>query len=72
MAIFMFVADSSKKGTINLKNHKYSDSFLIGLFQAFAIFSPAFLQVSKSFMGIECNEGLVIPLTSGLPPGPCL
>ena len=30
------------------------------------------LHESKSFMGIECNEGLVIPLTSGLLPGPCL
>ena len=38
MAIFMYIADSSKKGSINLKNHNYSDSFLIGLSQAFAIF----------------------------------
>ena len=38
MAIFMYLADSSKKGSINLKNHNYSDSFLIGLSQAFAIF----------------------------------
>ena len=37
MAIFMNVADSTKKGSINLKNHNYSDSFLIGIFQAFAI-----------------------------------
>ena len=37
MAIFMYIADSSKKGSINLKNHNYSDSFLIGLSQAFAI-----------------------------------
>ena len=32
----------------------------------------AFLQLSKFSIGIECNDGLVIPLTSGLPPGPCL
>tara|TARA_A100001388_G_C28694021_1_gene462761 strand:+ start:38 stop:838 length:801 start_codon:yes stop_codon:yes gene_type:complete len=38
MAIFMYVADSSKKGFLNLKNHQYSDSFLIGLSQSFAIF----------------------------------
>ena len=38
MAIFMYIADSSQKGSINLKNHNYSDSFLIGLSQAFAIF----------------------------------
>jgi undecaprenyl-diphosphatase len=37
MAIFMYLADTSKKGSINLKNHKFSDSFLIGLSQAFAI-----------------------------------
>ena len=30
------------------------------------------LHESKSFIGIECMEGLVIPLTSGLLPGPCL
>ncbi len=37
MAIFMYMADSSKKGSINLKNHNYIDSFLIGVSQAFAI-----------------------------------
>ena len=31
MAIFMFIADSSKKGYINLKNHHYSDSLLGGI-----------------------------------------
>ena len=41
MAIFMYLADNSGKGIINLKNHKYSSSFLIGLSQAFAIF-PGF------------------------------
>ncbi len=38
MAFFMYKADSSKKGSINLKNHTYSDSLLIGVSQAFAIF----------------------------------
>ena len=38
MAFFMYLADSSKRGSINIKNHTYSDSFLIGFFQAFAIF----------------------------------
>jgi len=37
MAIFMYIADISKKGCINLKNHNYSDSILIGLSQALAI-----------------------------------
>ena len=38
MAFFMYLADTSKKGSINLKNHNYLDSFLIGLSQALAIF----------------------------------
>ena len=53
MAILMFIADTSKKGSINLKNHNYLDSFLIGLSQAFAIFPG----VSRS--GITISTGLV-------------
>ena len=41
MAIFMYIAENSKKGSINLKNHSNSDSFLIGISQALAIF-PGF------------------------------
>ncbi len=53
MAFFMFIADSSKKGSINLNNHKYSNSFLIGLFQALAIFPG----VSRS--GVTISTALV-------------
>ena len=53
MAIFMYIADSSKKGSINIKNHKFSDSFLIGFFQAFAIFPG----VSRS--GVTISTALV-------------
>tara|TARA_B100000886_G_C20228570_1_gene409539 strand:- start:249 stop:674 length:426 start_codon:yes stop_codon:yes gene_type:complete len=53
MAIFMYIADSKKKGFINLKNHNYSDSFLIGLTQAFAIFPG----VSRS--GVTISTALV-------------
>ena len=53
MAIYMYIADSSKKGLINIKNHNYSDSFLIGLSQAFAIFPG----VSRS--GITISTALV-------------
>jgi len=53
MAIFMYIADRSKKGSINLKNHNYSDSFLIGLSQAFAIFPG----ISRS--GITISTALV-------------
>ena len=38
MAIFMYIADTSKKGSKNLYNHNYLDSFMIGLSQALAIF----------------------------------
>ena len=53
MAIFMYVADRSKKGSINIKNHNYSDSFLIGLSQAFAIIPG----VSRS--GVTISTALV-------------
>ena len=53
MAFFMYIADSSKKGSINLKNHNYSNSFLIGLSQAFAIFPG----VSRS--GVTISTALV-------------
>jgi undecaprenyl-diphosphatase len=53
MAIFMYIADCSKKGSINLKNHKYSNSFLIGLSQAFAIIPG----VSRS--GVTISTALV-------------
>ena len=53
MAFFMYVADSSKKGHKNLKNHKYSNSLLIGFSQAFAIVPG----VSRS--GITISTALV-------------
>ena len=53
MAFFMYLADSSKRGSKNIKNHNYSDSFLIGLFQAFAIIPG----VSRS--GITISSALI-------------
>ena len=53
MAIFMFIAEISKKGSINLKNHNYSDSFFIGFSQAFAIFPG----ISRS--GVTISTALV-------------
>jgi len=50
MAFFMYLADIAKRGSINIKNHNYSDSFLIGFFQAFAIFPG----VSRSGVTISC------------------
>ena len=49
----MYLADSSRKCSINLKNHNYSDSFLIGISQAFAIFPG----VSRS--GVTISTALV-------------
>ena len=53
MAIFMYIAEISKKGSTNLKNHNYSDSILIGLTQAFAIFPG----ISRS--GVTISTALV-------------
>ena len=53
MAIFMYVADRSKKGSKNLKNNKFSDIFLIGFSQAFAIFPG----VSRS--GVTISTALI-------------
>ena len=54
MAFFMYLADSSKKGSINLKNHIFSDSFLIGISQALALFPG----VSRS--GVTISTALVL------------
>ncbi len=53
MAFFMYIADCSNKGSINLKNHNYSDSFLIGVSQAIAILPG----VSRS--GVTISTALV-------------
>jgi len=53
MAFFMYLADSARRGSINIKNHNYSNSFLIGFFQAFAIFPG----VSRS--GITISSALI-------------
>ncbi len=53
MALFMFIADNSKRRFININNHNYLDSFWIGLSQAFAIFPG----VSRS--GITISTALL-------------
>ena len=59
MAIFMYIADSSKKGSINLKNHNYLDSLLIGISQAFAIVPG----VSRS--GVTISSALILGWEKG-------
>jgi len=53
MAFFMYLADSSNRGSINIKNHNYSNSLLIGFFQAFAIIPG----VSRS--GVTISSALI-------------
>ena len=71
MAMFMYIADSSKKGSINLKNHKFSDSFLIGVSQAFAIFpgvSRSGITISTAFIsGWSRGDAAKFSFLLGLP-----
>ena len=71
MAIFMYIADCSKKGSINLKNHNYLDSFLIGLSQAFAIFpgvSRSGITISTALIsGWERTEAAKFSFLLGIP-----
>ena len=71
MAIFMYLADSSKKGSINLKNHYFSDSFLIGLSQAFAIFpgvSRSGVTISTALLtGWERRDAAKFSFLLGMP-----
>ena len=53
MAFFMYIADSSRRYSINLINFKYKDSLLIGLSQALAILPG----VSRS--GVTISTALV-------------
>ncbi len=71
MAILMYIADSSKKGSINLLNHNYSDSFLIGLSQAFAIFpgvSRSGITISAALLsGWERRDAAKFSFLLGIP-----
>jgi len=71
MAFFMFLADSSKRGSINIKNHNYSDSILIGFFQAFAIFpgvSRSGITISTALMsGWERGDAAKFSFLLGIP-----
>ena len=71
MAFFMFLADRSKKGTINLKNHNYSDIFWIGLSQAFAIFpgvSRSGVTISSALLkGWERGDAVKFSFLLGIP-----
>ena len=71
MAFFMYLADSSKKGSVNLRNHNYSDILLIGFSQAFAIFpgvSRSGVTISTALMsGWERGDAVKISFLLGIP-----
>ena len=71
MAFFMYLADNSKKGFINLKNHNYSDIFLIGFSQAFAIFpgvSRSGVTISTALLsGWERDDAAKCSFLLGMP-----
>ena len=71
MAIFMYVADSSNSCYKNLKNHNYSDSFLIGVSQAFAIFpgvSRSGVTISTALLsGWERSDAARFSFLLGIP-----
>jgi len=71
MALFMYAADCSKKGYINLKNHNYTDSFLIGFTQAFAIipgFSRSGVTISTALIsGWERGDAAKFSFLLGIP-----
>jgi len=71
MAFYMYVADSSKKNYINIKNHNYSDSFLIGFSQAFAVIpgvSRSGVTISTALLtGWERIDAIKFSFLLGLP-----
>ena len=71
MAFYMYIADSSKNGSKNLKNHNYSDSFLIGFSQAFAIipgFSRSGITISTALIsGWERGDAAKFSFLLGIP-----
>ena len=71
MAFFMFLADRSKKGSINLNNYNYSDIFWVGLSQAFAIFpgvSRSGVTISSALLsGWERGDAVKFSFLLGIP-----
>ncbi len=71
MAFLMFLADRSKKGSINLKNHNNNDIFWVGLSQAFAIFpgvSRSGVTISSALLaGWERGDAVKFSFLLGIP-----
>ena len=71
MALFMYKADSSKKGFINLHNHSFSNCLLIGFSQALAIipgFSRSGVTISTALIsGWERRDAAKFSFLLGIP-----
>ena len=71
MAMFMYVAENSKKGSISLINHNYSESFLIGFSQAFAVipgFSRSGITISTALIsGWDREDAAKFSFLLGIP-----
>ena len=71
MAMFMYIADSSKNHSINLSNYSFSNSFLIGFSQAFAIipgFSRSGVTISTALiLGWERRDAAKFSFLLGIP-----
>ncbi len=71
MALFMYLADNSKKGYKNLKNFNYSDGLLIGFSQALAIVpgaSRSGITISSALMmGWERGDAAKFSFLLGIP-----
>ena len=71
MALFMFIADNSKRRFININNHNYLDGFFIGLSQAFAIFpgvSRSGITISTALLsGWEKKDAAKFSFLLGIP-----
>ena len=71
MAFIMYLADCSKKNKLNLKNHNYKDSFLIGFSQALAIVpgvSRSGVTISTALLsGWERSEAAKFSFLLGIP-----
>tara|TARA_A100001388_G_scaffold270407_1_gene247866 strand:- start:1247 stop:2041 length:795 start_codon:yes stop_codon:yes gene_type:complete len=71
MAFYMYRADISKKGFINIKNHNYSDSLFIGFSQAFSILpgvSRSGITISSALLsGWEEKDAVKFSFILGMP-----
>ena len=66
MSLFMYAADRSRKGSINLKNHNYSDSFLKEIIEDLIMAAHA---DAKNKVKLKASEEFS-KITDGIPQPP--